>query len=224
MFRTPLAALLLTAAGSAAAQPSAPYRAVGTEPFWSVTIDRGRMTYDDPEGRRVSVRTPRARPMRLGRRYETPRLSVTILRGQECSDGMSDRRYADRVRVHVDGRRLEGCGGAVLAPATLANTSWEMVSINGRAVPGGERYRVEFGTDRISGKAGCNSFGGAYRVGRDGFQAGPLAMTRMACPGPAMEHEQAFARLLAGRVRLLYPQGDLVMRGTAGEVRLRRLN
>ncbi len=223
MTRFALAALLLTAASPAVAQSSAPYRAVGTEPFWSVAIDSGRMIYEDAEGRRVTVRAPRARPSFNGRRYVTRRLTVDVTR-QTCSDGMSDRLYADTVRVQVNGRELSGCGGAVLPPERLAGTSWEIVAIGGRPVPGGERYRVEFGENQISGKAGCNGFSGAYRVGRDGFQAGPLTMTRMACPGAAMQHEQAFAGILAERVRLFYPDGDLVMRGPSGEIRFRRLN
>lgn len=216
---------LFAAPGTALAQGGGAYRVIGTEPFWSLTITGGRMTYRDPEGHRVSVRTPPARPSFNGRRYVTRRLTVDITR-QECSDGMSDRLYADTVRVAVDGRDLQGCGGAILPPATLRNTSWEIVNIAGWTVPGGDRYRVEFGADQVSGRAGCNSFSGSYRVGRDGFQAGPLAMTRMACPAPAMQHEQAFSRILSDRVRLYYPDGaTLLMHGSGGgEIRLRRLN
>lgn len=221
-------AILLTAAAlgfasPALAQGSGPYRAVGTEPFWSVTIGGGRIVYDDAERRRVAVAAPRARPSFNGRRYVTRRLTVDITR-QRCSDGMSDRIYADTVRVRVHGRTLEGCGGAILPPETLAHTSWEMVSINGRAVAGGERYRLAFTDNGITGKAGCNGFGGSYRVSREGFQAGPLAMTRMACPGSAMRDEQEVSRLLTGRVRLYYPDAEtLVMRGVSGgEIRLKR--
>lgn len=214
----------LAAPAAAHAQGGSSYRALGTEPFWSMTIDGARIVYDDAEGKRVTVRTPVARPSFNGRRYVTRRLSVDITR-QQCSDGMSDRIYADTVRVTVDGRALEGCGGAILPPASLAHTSWEIVAINGAGVPGGEQYRMQFTDGQLTGKAGCNGFGGAYRVGRDGFQAGPLAMTRMACPGPRMQHEQAVSRILSGRVRLYYPDGQtLVMRGVdGGEIRLRRI-
>lgn len=219
-----LLALTALAAPAAAHAQMSPYRAVGTEPFWSVTMERGRMIYQDPDGRRVDVRAPRPMPMRAGRRYVTPRLSLSVFRGRECSDGMSDRRYADTVRVTVDGRRMEGCGGVVLAPATLAGTAWEIVGINGARVPGGDQYRIEFAANELTGRAGCNSFGGSYRVSSDGLQAGPLGMTRMACPGPAMSHEQAVSRILSGRVRLHYPDGaTLLMRGVnGGEIRLRR--
>jgi heat shock protein HslJ len=215
---------IVAVAAPAAAQPT--YRALGTEPFWSITIGGGRIVYDDAEGRRVSVATPRPMiPRYLGRQYETPRLYVDIHTGQPCSDGMSDRRYADTVRVIVDGRRLEGCGGAILPPATLAGTSWRIESINGHAVPGNsDRYRMAFEANRLTGRAGCNRFSGPYSVDSDGFQAGPLMMTRMACPGPAMAHERGVAELLRGRVRLSHPDGEtLVMRVSAREIRLKRL-
>lgn len=224
-FLTIAAALLAGsfASAPAEAQSRAPYRALGTEPFWSVTVQGGRMVYEDAEQRRVSVRVGRAQPMRLGYRYQTRRLTMTVLRGRECSDGMSDRRYADTVRVRIDGRSLEGCGGAILPPATLADTRWRIVAINGADVSREDGYEMAFEADRLSGRAGCNRFGGSYRVSSDGFQAGPLAMTRMACPGARMAHEQAVSRILSGRVRLYYPDGDtLLMRGEAGEIRLRR--
>lgn len=224
--KTPLilaAAVLGAAASPALAQGSEPYRALGTEPFWSLTIGGGRMTYESAEGRQISVRTPRATTTRQGRVYRSPRLTMTVVRGQECSDGMSDQRYRDTVRVRVDGRNLDGCGGGTIAPATLAGTSWSIIAIDGAPVSG-DRYRMAFEANRLSGRAGCNSFGGSYRVGRDGFQAGPLTMTRMACPGPVMAHERAVSRILSGRVRLFYPDGrTLVMRGeNGGEIRLRR--
>ena len=38
-------------------------------------------------------------------------IGVNIVKNQQCSDGMSDRVYPDKVQVTVDGRRFEGCGG-----------------------------------------------------------------------------------------------------------------
>ena len=45
-----------------------------------------------------------------GEIYQTPRINVNIVHAQ-CSDGMSDRTYPDKVQVTVDGRRFNGCGG-----------------------------------------------------------------------------------------------------------------
>ncbi len=214
--------LLLAGCATMSAPGGESYRALGTEPFWSVTIEGGQMTYNTPDGG-FSVQAPRGRELGDGRLWQSRRITLQSSL-QECSDGMSDRRYRDTVRATVDGRRLEGCGGPSLAPETLANTNWTIVAINGAAVSG-DRYQMQFEANRLSGRAGCNNFSGPYSVGSDGLQAGPLMMTRMACPGPAMTHERAVADILRGRVRLYYPDGDtLLMRGAAGgEIRLRRV-
>jgi len=219
----PLAACAATLDQPPAAPEQGAYRALGTEPFWNVTIGGGRMVYEDAERRRISVATPPARPSFNGHRFVTERLTVDVTHGR-CSDGMSDRIYADTVLVLADRRELRGCGGAILTPETLANTSWRIVSIDGADVSGKDGYEMQFEADRMSGRAGCNRFNGSYRVSSDGFQAGPLAMTRMACPGARMAHEQAVSGILSGRVRLYYPDGDtLLMRGVdGGEIRLRR--
>ncbi len=222
MIRTLIPALLLCASTAAGAQPST-YRAVGTEPFWSVTVEWGSMIYQDAERRRVVVPARRSHVTATGARYGRGRLVMDVTR-RTCSDGMSDRRYADTIRVRVDGRSLSGCGGAILPPATLAGTSWRIIYLFGDDVSARDRYTLAFTGDRISGQAGCNRFGGSYRVSSDGLQAGPLATTRMACIQPRVTHESQMLRLLRGRVRLFYPDGDtLVMRGDGGEVRLRRV-
>lgn len=109
--------LAFAAAGCATAPAptggtDATYRALGTEPFWSVTIGGGRMTYDSANGPRFSVPVPASRPTLNGYRYEAPRLTVDVTHTR-CSDGMSDRIYADTVLVIVDGEGLRGCGGTI---------------------------------------------------------------------------------------------------------------
>jgi len=106
-------------AGCATAPPSggpagAGYRALGNEPFWSVTIEGGRMTYETPEGG-FFVLAPRPQETGGGRTYQTRRITLHVWH-RECSDGMSDRRYAETVRAVVDGRELRGCGGAWTEP------------------------------------------------------------------------------------------------------------
>ncbi len=106
-------ALVLLAAGcmTPPPPPAAPYRALGTEPFWNVLIDEHHVTFIEPD-QAQPMRDPRPQPIvtAAGRTYQTPRMTVTIARGT-CSDGMSDRVYPDMVRVTVGGRQLSGCGG-----------------------------------------------------------------------------------------------------------------
>jgi uncharacterized membrane protein len=107
----PLAALTAACISAPPPAPAAPYRALGTEPFWNLIIDEQQLTFLPMEGQQV--RQPRPQPIIgvAGEIYRTPRIHVNIVRGQRCSDGMSDRVYPDRVQVDVDGRRFEGCGG-----------------------------------------------------------------------------------------------------------------
>ncbi len=91
-----------------------PYRAVGTEPFWSLDIARRTITYRPMEGRAVTVAKPRAIAGRNGTIYRSRGMTVTITH-RRCSDGMSDHTYADSVKVTIGRRQVNGCGGGVIA-------------------------------------------------------------------------------------------------------------
>ena len=107
----PLALLLLAGCATVpAAGDEEPYHALGNEPFWSIRVANGRMTYETPEGG-FSVPAPRGQELGDGRIWESRRITLQAS-NRECSDGMSDRRYAQTVRAVVDGRTLNGCGGA----------------------------------------------------------------------------------------------------------------
>src|SRR3546814_12701524 len=88
------------------------------------------------------VPNPGARAVTNGEEYVTDRLKVEVARG-ECSDGMSDRRYRDTVRVTADGKPVKGCGGGILPPTELAGSNWTFGSIGGgdgsEGPPGRER-------------------------------------------------------------------------------------
>src|SRR5207253_2562568 len=104
-----------------------------------------------------------------------------------CNDGMSEFEYADTVRVRFGnnrtGRPLEGCGGALLAPVTLAGSDWYIVDINGSIV-GGETYVLRFDdAGRLAGQAGCNRFSGPYTQRGRTLTPGAIIATRMACAG-----------------------------------------
>lgn len=95
--------------------PAATYRALGTEPFWSVTLDGREMVFTEANapGVRIVERQPAAIHGFAGDIYRGRRIGLNIVHGQRCSDGMSDRVYPDKVQVRIDDRSFEGCGGAV---------------------------------------------------------------------------------------------------------------
>lgn len=98
-------------AGNAGAERSAAYRALGTEPFWSLTIGGGEMVYDAADVGDLTVAAPAPQPIANGIRYVTPTMTVVITHAS-CSDGMSDRQYADTVVVTMGAETRNGCGGA----------------------------------------------------------------------------------------------------------------
>jgi heat shock protein HslJ len=219
--------LILPAALALSAAAPPPYLAHGTEPFWSLSITGNRIVYEpaDGYGQRIAV-TVRPRAIRGGRIYATRRLTVEIRREGRCNDGMSEREYADTVRVRFGpgGRAIEGCGGALLAPERLAGTGWGIVAIDGRPIRPAENYRLEFGDGRLDGQAGCNRFSGPYSESGLTLRPGAIMSTRMACPEPGMTHERRMLRLLGAPVRYSFADGEtLLLSGSGVTARLRRL-
>ncbi|MGH6780541.1 MAG: COG3650 family protein, partial [Sphingomonadaceae bacterium] len=113
----------------------ADYRAVGTEPGWAVTISGNTIEYLGDYGQ-TKIITPHPAPRTTfnGHRYEAKTeahsLVVDVTHGK-CSDGMSDRIYADKVMVIADGKTVNGCGGAILPPSELAGSNWRIERIAG---------------------------------------------------------------------------------------------
>jgi uncharacterized membrane protein len=105
----PLAALLAGCL-TTPAPPPPPYHALGTEPFWNLLIDEHDLTFTQPGAEPIVQPTPRVIIGIAGDIYPTPRINVNIVNA-ECSVGISDRAYPDKVQVTVDGRRFNGCGG-----------------------------------------------------------------------------------------------------------------
>ncbi|WP_428684247.1 META domain-containing protein [Sphingopyxis sp.] len=227
----PLGLSALAAAGCAPAaeslQPPAPrepvYMAIGTEPGWTLEITPERLNYAGDYGEtKIVVANPGATPSMNGRTYAGGRLSV-VIKHATCSDGMSDRRYADTVRVIADGKTLTGCGGAILPPDTLAGSNWIFVSIGGVPVAAGRPTSLAFDGARLSGSAGCNRFSGSYTADSRTLTAGPLMATEMACPGAGMTQEQAFFKLMAGPVRIGFPtDGTMEISGVDGQTAVLR--
>ncbi len=202
------------------------YRAVGTEPFWDLTLGE-RMTFTD-RGNNISVSelTPTAQNGVAGEMYTGRRLRVNVVHSK-CSDGMSDRTFPDTVQVTVDGKLYQGCGApaaffltvdargnpqmasALPGPETvLERTRWRVARINGRMMPRQGIYTIDFDSGRIAAKFGCNMIGAPYTQNGTTLDAGALIATRMACPNLRFETEgsaildQVMTVAVTGRNRL----------------------
>ena len=198
------------------------YKAVGTEPGWSLTVRAARMDYAGDYGE-VNIAEPTPPDFRAAHgTYRSGKLRLTISAGP-CSDGMSDLTYRQTVRLTADGRTVSGCGGGTIATATLGGTSWSVVSVNGRSAPSGADYFIQFSDKTLSAKFGCNSMGGSYRLNGDHLSVGDLQQTLMGCPEPSATFEREASVLLRGNVRVEKIGGErLRLVSEAGTIELRR--
>ncbi|WNO52485.1 META domain-containing protein [Stakelama saccharophila] len=214
------AAVLLSGCAATAIAPRPtehlPYRALGTEPGWSLEIDSDRMHYEGDYGATgVATATPPPERRNDGLRYETDRMVVDIAH-QPCSDGMSARKYPDAVTVTVGGATVHGCGGRPVdsASASLAGSEWVLAELDGRPVRLDRRPTLNFAEDRIMGFGGCNRFTGPYSLTTGSIRFGAIAATKMACPGTGMETESDYFSLLGGDVAMTRePDGALTLSG-----------
>jgi heat shock protein HslJ len=200
------------------------YSALGTEPGWTLKVTPGRLSYEGDYGAtRIDVPRPEPRTTFNGHRYETARLTVDVTHG-ECSDGMSDRLYEDSVTVTADGKTVKGCGGAILSPQTLEGTDWVILRVGEMDALADRPAEIAFTNGRVSGTTGCNRFSGSYDVNTTALTLGPLAATKMACPGTAMEQENKLLAILKGTIGMTFRNGDtLILTGANGRtVTLRR--
>jgi heat shock protein HslJ len=198
-------------------QPSSTYNALGTEPGWTLKVTSGRLYYDGDYGKtKIDVPRPEPRTTFNGHRYETARLTMDVTHSQ-CSDGMSDRLYEDSVTVTADGKTVKGCGGALLSPQTLEGTDWTILRVGDMDALPDRPANIAFADGRISGTSGCNRFSGSYDVNTTALTLGPIAATKMACPGTAMEQETKLFAMLKGTIGMTFRNGDtLILTGTNG--------
>jgi uncharacterized membrane protein len=122
---------------SALSQPSTPkppqilVSAVGTEPFWNVSVTRKGIEYRTPEqptplkfaysapiaaqGRPTDV----VQVYRLQSRSHNGWLMIQQAVGVQCSDGMSDNQYPYSAIVMLNGQVRSGCASTLAAPIVL---------------------------------------------------------------------------------------------------------
>ena len=92
---------------------------------------------------------------------------------------------------------VAGCSSAAADP--LNGTQWRLTGWSVDSIdPSSVTITAKLADGQISGNSGVNSYGGSYTVGSGGSIAlGPLAMTEMAGPEPAVRAEAAYQTLLA---------------------------
>jgi heat shock protein HslJ len=196
------------------------FSAHGTEPGWRLEVVGGRMTLNADYGAMtLTVPAAEAVPVPGGSRYagtEAGRpLRATVL-DRICHDTMTGMPRPFTVTVEFDGRKLEGCGGE---PASLLRGAWIVESIGGEPPLPDAKPTIAFGDDgRVSGRASCNSYSGAYTLTGEGLALTGLLSTMMACPPLLQRQEDALLAILKDVMRFERPpDGALVLHAVGGQ-------
>lgn len=213
--------LILASAAAANAQTVAePYRAIGTEPFWSVTLNGKTIRVERPGHPVLTVASPEPEVGFNGELYLTRTVMVDITH-VPCSDGMSDRTFPDTVMLRVNGTVYRGCGGAPAgthARASLLDGDWRIEALFGRPVSRETRPTISFRGGRVSGNASCNNFSGSFRFVRGRLTVGPLASTRKFCSRRVQNvQESNILDLLGAPLSVSSYRRKLVLTGKGGK-------
>ncbi|GAO42829.1 hypothetical protein FPE01S_01_18470 [Flavihumibacter petaseus NBRC 106054] len=172
--------------------------AMGTEPFWNVSLREGQwlifQTPDKRDSSRIPVQLEKAGG--TGWTY-TGELDGQLFRlaiyTEFSSDGMSDRIYRYRTTFETNGKKLSGTGVALRGAISgnSAGGSWVLQDIlePGKSLQSLFSQKtptllIDTIARKLSGSTSCNRFNGAWMNGSElPFNAAQLAMTRMACAG-----------------------------------------
>jgi heat shock protein HslJ len=106
----------------------------------------------------------------------------------------------------------------------VAGRTWTAEALDGKDVIDGTTVTMKIQGDRVSGKAGCNGYGGTVEISGDRIKFGTLFSTKMACMGNGvMEQEQHYLTVLRDVTRgALRGDGTLILTGSSGTLEFRQ--
>jgi heat shock protein HslJ len=131
-------------------------------------------------------------------------------------DGASIRLDDDTLTLSKDGSALTLVDREVADPdRPLIGTRWVVDGlVEGDAVssvPVGVVAALTFSAGRVDVEAGCNRGGGAVTATEATLTFGPIALTKMACEGGAMDVERLVSEVLSADVRYAIEAGTLTL-------------
>ncbi len=192
------------------APPLLPLTARGNEPFWRLDIGADAATLTEPDGT-VALTIGEAAMTAAGLRLTLePGLAATVT-PMVHRDTMTGMPYPYTVTLTRDGAMLTGGGGDPLA--LLEGPEWRASIVAG--APLAPDVEVTFAVlpgGRVAGTSACNRYMGQMTLTGEGLAFGPLAGTKMACPGPMMAAERLWLDMLATVTRFdIAADGALVL-------------
>lgn len=126
---------------------------------------------------------------------------------------------------------LVGCALAGLSCAGVAGevhpfegSLWRVTAINGEATPH-NKYSINFGGNQVTGRLGCNDFGGNLAVKEGKLSISALRATSRTCGDDAAMFEGEGFQVLSQPLRMQWAGRDrLTIASDSGSMTLERLN
>ena len=117
--------------------------------------------------------------------------------------------------LHTGGVKFDPC---------IAHQTWSLRELDGKPAPDGLDASLKIdGALRGSGFTGCNSWPATlYPVKDQHLAVGPFALTKKQCPKDVMAVELGLLSSLIGNPAWDFVNGDLVIKGPRGSMRLAR--
>lgn len=126
------------------------------------------------------------------------------------------------VTLLASGCSLMQPSSATTPKVDLLNSTWIAESIDGAGVIDNAQSTLVFGPDgRVSGRAGCNQYGGAVKIGGASMIMDQVFATKMACMAEAlMDQENRFLQALQATRTYRMDGTKLVLVDGTGKPRL----
>ena len=116
---------------------------------------------------------------------------------------------------------LSACSGILPGSGDpLEGTSWRLMTLGGAGLMPGTEITLNFEKGEVRGSAGCNSYGGGYRLDGDKIAMTDLYNTEMACMEPpgVMDQEMEYLALLRDALSFEVGEGELFIEAASDEV------
>lgn len=197
--------------------------ASGNEPFWTAEVAEGALTLrrlgmDDLTLPVAQHMTAEALDVIVAADPDRALRAVLTVANTLCRDSMSGMPFPAAASLSLGDTTLLGCAGDPLD--LLVGVEWQVDAIPGAEVMTAAPPILQFdGMGQITGRGGCNRFVASFELTGEALIFGPVAATRMACPGGVAEQEVAFFAALEQVTRFdVAATGALVLLGETDPV------
>jgi hypothetical protein len=213
-----LAGCSTTSRGPGAAGAFDPLQARGEAPGWRLTVTPGRIVFaTDDEAVFVSEVNAGAAVPRQGRIAGQRIVVDTSL--QPCA--LSSGAFSQTVRVTVDGRAFNGCGGEQSREVSVATGTWTILSVNGRPTPVVGAFDARFDRRQLTLRLGCGQLTAPYTLAGRVLSAGTVSKSAAPCADPSFEQGAEKALALPFAVESIGSE-QLILRNALGTLNLSR--